>query len=470
MSPPSRVPVTFIANNEDQQKHSPLQLLAATCKKIGRPTSPLLDKRPAKKLYQPYNYVTNTPPVSPQSSNTSHYPESTSYTSPPSPTIKHALKEAPRTEIRYNVSPNPASRMVERENVPQHGPMSSPSGRENSQVRLHSPAGRENGQVRSPWKPMDNERLRVSPPSMVSTLPPSKANSCTACSAGMCCDQRRRAPSVPPTHPPTLTPPRSPYPQRGYYTVQAPPPLVNSHTQSQPMPSQSPRLMTTLDQKPISVSPPSQVFHPTTVSPPSQVYHPHIFSRRMMSPVAASYGAQRFAIRPPTTVATPVTTTTRTRRRCECPNCVSGNQNMNTKPKQHICHIPGCGKVYGKTSHLRAHLRWHAGLRPFICNWLHCGKSFTRSDELQRHLKTHTGEKRFACSECDKRFLRSDHLSKHMKTHQNKAPKPVVEEPPQIKHDDSDDEEEESIIDVEILPEDATPTLTPPPPTSSAEN
>ena len=81
---------------------------------------------------------------------------------------------------------------------------------------------------------------------------------------------------------------------------------------------------------------------------------------------------------------------------CTCPNCASGlnsrltNFDGSPKKKQHVCHYPGCGKVYGKTSHLRAHLRWHTGERPFVCQWLFCGKRFTRSDELQRHLRTHT--------------------------------------------------------------------------------
>ncbi|XP_067825299.1 transcription factor Sp6-like [Heptranchias perlo] len=108
---------------------------------------------------------------------------------------------------------------------------------------------------------------------------------------------------------------------------------------------------------------------------------------------------------------------------CRCPNCLeaerlgTSTEGGNKKKILHNCHIPGCGKAYVKTSHLKAHLRWHSGDRPFVCNWLFCGKRFTRSDELQRHLQTHTGSKRFFCPICNRVFMRTDHLTKHLKTH-----------------------------------------------------
>ena len=39
------------------------------------------------------------------------------------------------------------------------------------------------------------------------------------------------------------------------------------------------------------------------------------------------------------------------------------------EPAMHLCHYPNCGKVYKKTSHLRAHLRWHIGDQPYLCSW-----------------------------------------------------------------------------------------------------
>jgi len=109
--------------------------------------------------------------------------------------------------------------------------------------------------------------------------------------------------------------------------------------------------------------------------------------------------------------------------RCDCPICITGVNKWPGIKKFHSCHMVGCTKTYRTTSHLRAHLRSHLGIRPYKCTEPGCSKDFLRSDELTRHVRTHKKERNYPCMLCEKRFLRSDHLSKHVKSH-DKVRKP----------------------------------------------
>lgn len=119
--------------------------------------------------------------------------------------------------------------------------------------------------------------------------------------------------------------------------------------------------------------------------------------------------------------------------KCRCPLCLDGKRILSPgESAVHLCHYPTCGKVYKKTSHLRAHLRWHIGDQPYPCSWPSCGKRFTRSDELHRHFRIHTGEKKHKCEVCERSFSRSDHLKKHMLSHHPDGDNTIEIDPTQI--------------------------------------
>lgn len=82
-------------------------------------------------------------------------------------------------------------------------------------------------------------------------------------------------------------------------------------------------------------------------------------------------------------------------------------------PKRFQC--PHCEKSFGKSSHLRDHIRTHTGDRPYRCEY--CDKAFTQYSNLRTHTRIHTGERPYRCTHCSKSFTQAVTLRSHTRTH-----------------------------------------------------
>ena len=64
--------------------------------------------------------------------------------------------------------------------------------------------------------------------------------------------------------------------------------------------------------------------------------------------------------------------------------------NLGKSGKVYTCKVPGCGKCFKRSEHLKRHVRSiHTNEKPFTC---HCGKTFSRHDNLNQHARVHTME------------------------------------------------------------------------------
>lgn len=59
------------------------------------------------------------------------------------------------------------------------------------------------------------------------------------------------------------------------------------------------------------------------------------------------------------------------------------------KPKKvFLCKVPGCGKCFKRSEHLKRHVRSiHTNERPFQCQWPTCKRLFSRHDNLNQHVR-----------------------------------------------------------------------------------
>lgn len=73
------------------------------------------------------------------------------------------------------------------------------------------------------------------------------------------------------------------------------------------------------------------------------------------------------------------------------PNKPEEMNNLGKSGKVYTCKVPGCGKCFKRSEHLKRHVRSiHTDEKPFLCPYPSCNKRFSRHDNLNQHARVHT--------------------------------------------------------------------------------
>ncbi|KAJ3212826.1 hypothetical protein HDU67_003599 [Dinochytrium kinnereticum] len=91
-------------------------------------------------------------------------------------------------------------------------------------------------------------------------------------------------------------------------------------------------------------------------------------------------------------------------------------------PRDLICPVDGCGKLFNRMYNLQVHQLAHSGQRSHACD--ECPLTFARLHDLRRHARCrHSKEKPYACvvEGCGEAFPRADALQRHIAMKHHKS-------------------------------------------------